>query len=69
MQKYQRGDLTLVERNGLIEIWLPPLDQPEGECLIVCHPDYVKDLIAVLTYYSTVKTKACLRKFPKKQLS
>jgi len=35
-------------RPGMLEVWLPPVNHPEGELMLAISPDYVAPLIATL---------------------
>lgn len=35
-------------RNGVLEVWLPPVDHPEGEMVLAIAPSYLPALIATL---------------------
>lgn len=42
----------IVRKGETIEVWLPPVDSPEGELIISClHSDYIPSLIAALNQF------------------
>lgn len=42
-------------RGNLLEVWVPPVDSPEGELVLTIHTDLVPALIAILKHTSPNK--------------
>lgn len=40
--------LTIRRADDQVEVWFPPVGEPEGEVLMSCHTAYIPELIALL---------------------
>jgi hypothetical protein len=49
-----RGVFEFRILNDIVEVWLPPVDHPEGELVLSIHKDYLPALIATLRMAQTI---------------
>ena len=46
------NSFEVVRKGNLIEVWIPPVDSPEGDLIISnLHSDYIPSLIAALNKF------------------
>ena len=46
------NSFEVVRKGNLIEVWIPPVDSPEGDLIISnLHSDYIPSLIAALNTF------------------
>lgn len=47
----RNSSIEILRKDDCIEVWLPPINNPEGELLMIVHTSYVPDLIAELKHF------------------
>lgn len=48
MVPIRRGHFVARKKGSLIEVWMPPMDDPEGELVLCLDESLLPDMIAVL---------------------
>lgn len=47
-KKWCEDTIKCVRKDQLVEIWIPPVDDPEGELIGSLHSDYIPSLVSAL---------------------
>lgn len=57
MKPVKKGEVIAVKKGHLIELWLAPANDPEGELLMDCAASYVPEIMFALDAFMRVERR------------